>query len=147
TAVTLSVSATRAPPLSSLLLHETDEDVFERALRRLEILENDSGVAQPVEQSHDAGSLAFRIVRIRQLGAAVCELKVIRAEWRRKLRQRLLQLQRQPLLAKLLHQLDLVLHEDDRASADHADSVGHLFGLVDVMRRQDDRHSGVSQRA
>ena len=55
--------------------------------------------------------------------------------------QRLLQLQRQLLPAELAHQLGLVLDQDDLALADDADAVGHLLGLVDVVRGQDDRHA------
>ena len=51
-------------------------------------------------------------------------------------------LQRQLLLAELAHQLGLVLDQDDLALADDADAVGHLLGLVDVVRGQDDRHAG-----
>ena len=58
-----------------------------------------------------------------------------------------MQLQRQLLLAELAHQLGLVLDQDDLALADDADAVGHLLGLVDVVRGQDDGHAAVAQRA
>src|SRR5207237_2615388 len=60
-----------SPSRSSLLLHQADEDIFERALRRLQILEDDAGIAQPVEQRHAAGPLAFRVVSMRPPRAAV----------------------------------------------------------------------------
>ena len=52
--------------------------------------------------------------------------------------QRRLQLQGQLLLAELAHQHVLVLDHDQLALADHADAVGHLLGLLDVVRGQDD---------
>ena len=47
-------------------------------------------------------------------------------------------MQLEPLLAELLHQAGLVLDQDDLALVDDADAVGHLLGLFDVMRGQDD---------
>ena len=49
----------------------------------------------------------------------------------------MLQRQREPPLAELSHQPSLVLDQDDAAPVDDADAVGHLLGLLDVMRRQD----------
>ena len=42
----------------------------------------------------------------------------------------------------------LFFHQNDLALVDDADPVGHLFGLVDVMRGQDDgaRRSSLSER-
>ena len=61
--------------------------------------------------------------------------------------ERLLQLQRQLLLAELAHQLGLVLDQDDLALVDDADAVGHLLGLLDVVGGQDDGDAAVAQRA
>jgi hypothetical protein len=57
-----------------------------------------------------------------------------------------LQMQRQLLLAELLHQLGLVLDQDDLALVDDADAVGHLLGFLDVVRGQDDGDAGGAQR-
>ena len=56
-------------------------------------------------------------------------------------------LQRQLLPAELAHELDLVFDEDELALADHAHTIGHLLGLVDVVRGQDDGHAVRLQRA
>ena len=58
---------------------------------------------------------------------------------------RLLQVQRQLLLAELLHQLGLLLDHDQLALVDHADAVGHLLGLVDVVGGQDDGDAAFAQ--
>ena len=56
-------------------------------------------------------------------------------------------MQLQLLLAELLHQVGLVLDQDDLALVDDADAVGHLLGLLDVVRGQDDGDAGGAQRA
>jgi hypothetical protein len=55
--------------------------------------------------------------------------------------------QDQLLLAQHAHELGLVLHQDDLAVVDHADPVGHLLGLLDVVRGQDDGDAAVAQVA
>ena len=57
-----------------------------------------------------------------------------------------MQLQRELLLAELLHQLGLALDQDDLALVDDADAVGHLLGFFDVVRGQDDGDAGGAQR-
>ena len=58
----------------------------------------------------------------------------------------ILQHQRQLLLAELVHERSLVLDQDDFALVDHADSIGHLLGLFNVMRRENDGDAGGAQR-
>ena len=41
----------------------------------------------------------------------------------------------------------LVLDQDELALVDHADAVGHLLGLLDVVRGQDDGDAALAQRA
>ena len=57
-----------------------------------------------------------------------------------------MQLKDQLLLAELVHQLVLVLDQDQLALVDDADPVGHVLRFVDVMRGEDDRHARVAQR-
>src|SRR5690606_40651040 len=59
----------------------------------------------------------------------------------------LLQDQGQLLLAELVHQHVLVFHQNDLALADHADAVGHLLGLLDVVGGEDDGHPTLAQAA
>ena len=82
-----------------------------------------------------------------QLVAVRVERELPLAELRRNLRERLLERQRELPLAELLHQRRLLLHDDQLAVVDDADAVGHFLGLVDVVRRQDDRHALVPQPA
>ena len=77
--------------------------------------------------------------------AESCRLS--RLQLGRKRGERALQVQRQLLLAELLHQDVLVLDQDDLALADHPDPVGHLLGLLDVMGGQDDGDAVLAQRA
>ncbi|MNV68199.1 hypothetical protein D3C71_1610310 [compost metagenome] len=60
---------------------------------------------------------------------------------------RLLQGQRELLFAELAHQHVLVFHDDQLTLADHADAVGHVFGLFDVVGGEDDGGSRVAQLA
>ena len=90
---------------------------------------------------------ALRVVGVDQLAAAVGERQVMGGKLGRNGVERVVQLQRELLLAELAHQLGLVLDQDDLALVDHADAVGHLLGFVDVVRGEDDGHAGVAQRA
>ena len=54
-------------------------------------------------------------------------------------------MQRELLLAELLHERGLLLDHDQLALADDADAVGHLLGLVDVVRGEDDGDARVAQ--
>ncbi len=55
--------------------------------------------------------------------------------------QGILQVQGQLLLAELMHQGGLILDQDQLATADDTDAVGHFLGFLDVMRGQDDGHA------
>src|SRR5262245_10302757 len=57
------------------------------------------------------------------------------------------QMHRELLLPELAHQLGLVLDQDDLAVIDHADAVGHVLGLFDVVRGEDDGHARRAQGA
>ena len=69
------------------------------------------------------------------------------ASARRQRRHRLLQVQGQLPLAQLLHQLGLLLEEDQLALGDDADAIGHLLRFIDVVGRQDDGHAAGAQAA
>ena len=55
-------------------------------------------------------------------------------------------MQLQLLLAEFLHQAGLVLDQDNLALVDDADPVGHLLGLFDVMRGENDGDARGLQR-
>ena len=99
------------------------------------------------KQRGDAGALALGVVGIDQLGAVIHQREPVFREVRRDRVDRLLQLDRQLLLAELAHQFGLVLDQHDLAFRDHADAVGHVFGFLDVMRGQDDGDAGGAQIA
>ena len=104
--------------------------------------------AQVAEQRGDAGALALRVVGVDELAAVVGERPggaAASAVGNR--RRAALQLQRQLLLAELAHQLGLLLDQDQLALVDDADAVGHLLGLLDVVRGEDDGDAAVAQRA
>src|SRR6185437_8082226 len=93
---------------SSVAPHQVDEDVFERRLRGVDVLETDAGRAELVEQRGDAGALAAGIVGVDQLSSVLAERQMVRGERGWHGVERLLQLQRELLLAELAHQLGLV---------------------------------------
>jgi len=55
------------------IAHQGDEDVLERALRRLEVFEADTGPGQALQERSDRGPIAPLIVRIDQICSAVRE--------------------------------------------------------------------------
>src|SRR4051812_41709672 len=59
----------------------------------------------------------------------------------------MLQFEGQLLAAELAHQVGLTLDQDDLAPADHADPVGHLLSLLDVVGGENDRDAGRAQAA
>ena len=63
--------------------HQADENVLERALRRLQILERDAGAVEVVEQRRDAGVLAFGVVGVGQFLAAAGRGQMVGGERRR----------------------------------------------------------------
>ena len=127
--------------------HQADEDVLERALRRLQVAEPDVGAGEVVEQRGDAGALALGVVGVDQLLAARRQRELVAREVVRDRVERVVQLQRELLLAELVHQLGLALDQDDLALVDDADAVGHLLGFFDVVRGEDDGDAGGAQRA
>ena len=128
--------------------HEIDEDVLERALRRVEVGEADAGGAHVVEQRGDAGAPGLRVVGEGQLrgrpATARAGARRAPAGSRRAAR---CSSQHELLLAELAHQLGLLLDEDQLALGDDADAVGHLLGFLDVVRGQDDGDAGGAQLA
>ena len=62
-------------------------------------------------------------------------------------REGLEQVQGQELLAELPHQHRLLLHHDELAFVHYTDAIGHLLGLIEIMRRQDDGDAGRAQGA
>ncbi len=93
---------------------------------------------QRLDQPGDAALLALRLVGVGQSPAVVGKRKPIGRELGRHRVELLLELERHLLLAELVHQLGLVLDQDQLALVDDADPVGHQFGLLDVVRGQDD---------
>src|SRR5262249_28843885 len=128
-------------PAGSLRPHQIDENILERALRGIEVLEPDAGAGKISEESGDARPWALRVVGVDQLAAAIGERQMVAVEFGRNGSDRVMELQCELLLAELVHQLALVLDEDQLALVDDADTIGHVLGLVDVMRGEDDGHA------
>ena len=119
--------------------HQADEDLLERALGGLQVLEVDAGVAQPPQQR--------RRCRCPRPGCRRCS-QLARRRRRAPARSR-----RGPaaapsagaagcsvscLLPSLRISARLVLDQDQLALVDHPDPVGHLLGLLDVVGGEDD---------
>ncbi len=108
----------------------------------------DAGVVEILEQRRDAGPLPVGLVRVDQFGAAVGELEAGGDERPGGMpASACARCSVSCLRPSLRISSRLLLHQDDLALADHADAVGHLLGLVDVVRGEDDRHAGIAQRA
>src|SRR3954451_17655771 len=90
---------------SSPLSDQRHKDVFERALGRLQVLEDDSRLAQIVEQCGDAGALGLRIVGVDQSRSVAGELQSVSRKCRRDSIDCTLQVQNELLLAELAHEL------------------------------------------
>ena len=114
-------------------------------MRGVEVLEHDAGAGKVGEEAGDAGPRTLCVVGIDQLAAAIGERQMMAVELGRNDGERVMQLEGELLLAELVHQLVLVLDEDQLALVDHADAIGHVLGLVDVMRGEDDGHAGIAQ--
>ena len=84
------------------------------------------------------------VVDLRSIGF---ELEVPSGELGGQGGHRLGEVQRHLLLAELLHELVLALDQDQLALVDHAHAIGHLLGLLDVVRGQDDGHALVAELA
>src|SRR4249919_123333 len=124
---------------SRRLPHQADEDVLERGLARMQVLEVDALLVEPAQQRRDAGLLGLRVEGVDERVAIVGQRQRQVREAIGNAFERHLQLDRQLLAAQLAHQPALVFDQDQLALADHADAVGHLLRLFDVMRGEDDR--------
>src|SRR5262245_53482713 len=132
-------------PSSFAVAHQTHEDVLEGTLTRVQVLEPDAKVIQPLEQGRDAGALLVTIESVFQLAPASLQRQSPIAQLQRNEIQRLEKIERQLLLAKLFHQLNFFFDHDQFSLVDHPDSVGHFLGLVDIVSSQDDCHAAFSQ--
>src|SRR5712692_7434612 len=100
----------RGPPAgSSSARHQVDEDVFQRALAGIEISEADAGFVEILKQCGDAGALALRIVVVDESAAVSRQCQAMGSERIRHGIELLMKVERQLLVAELVHQLDLVL--------------------------------------
>ena len=113
----------------------------------IEVRDADAGGAQIAQQAGDAGALALGVVIIGDLASILGEDEVVGRQRRRDRLNLVLQLERQAFAAEFLHQLGLVLDQDDLALVDDADPVRHLLGFVDVMGGEDDGDAGGLQRS
>src|SRR5271166_2301134 len=68
---------------SWLLPHEADEDILQRTLRRVQILEPDPGATDVVEQTGDPGALVLLVIGVNQLAAVVRQCQPVAGERRR----------------------------------------------------------------
>src|SRR5437763_1985432 len=98
------MGARQSITLAGTLVHEADENVFERALARVEVLEGDALVAQPPQQRRDAGALGIGVELIFELGPFRLQLQRPFRKRAGYLAHRLGEVQRQRLAAELLHQ-------------------------------------------
>ena len=62
---------------------QTNEDVLERALRRLEVPEADAGAVEVLQQRRDAGPLAPRVVGVDEVYAGGRESQIVRRQFGR----------------------------------------------------------------
>src|ERR1700729_1580827 len=93
------------------LAYQAHENVLEGALMRLEILDRNRQLAHLVQEQRDAG-IAPSVEGAYERAALIPDLRPPRGEFGRYLRERGLQMQREPLLAELAHQRRLLLDED-----------------------------------
>src|ERR1700685_4044790 len=127
--------------------YQADEDILERALAGMQILDFYVQFAQTLEQRWDTAFLAVGVKGQHQRVALVGQFQREASERCGHLRQRLLQLQWQLLLAELAHESAFLFDDDQLAAADYADAIRHLFGLLDVVSREDDGDAIVAQAA
>src|SRR5919109_457850 len=126
---------------SFAVAHQADEDVFERALIRVQILELNPEFAQPFDQGRNVPAFLIAVKGVFQLVPGRLARQSPVAQLQRNRRQRLEQAKGQLFLAELFHQLDFILDHDQLALVNHPDSIRHLLRLVDVVGGQDDRHT------
>src|SRR5215468_7156552 len=132
-------------PSSFAVAHQTDKDVFEGALTSIQVFKTDAKVIQLLEQGRDASALLVTVESVFQLAATRLQSQSPIAQLQRNDSQRLEKIERQPLLAKLFHQLDFFFDHDQFSLVNDPDPVGHFLGLIDIVSSQDDRHTGFSQ--
>src|SRR5690606_19893763 len=125
--------------------YQAYENVLQRALAGSKVLELDAMLVQPPQKFGDARALALGVEGVCQLQAIAGQRQRISGQVRGYAGKRSLQLERQLLLAKFLHQRDLVLDEDDLPTIDDPDAIGHFLGLLDIVGRQNDGDSIVAQ--
>ncbi len=113
----------------------------------LQVANAHAGLAQLAEQRGDAGALGSRVVVVDQLMAVAADREIEGGEAGRNGVEPIDDLQDEALLAELAHQLGFLLDQDHLAFVDDADAVGHLLGLFDVVRGEDDGDAGCAQRA
>ena len=129
-------------------VHQVDEDVLERALRRLQVLEPDAGGAQSLEQRGDAGALALRVVGVDRARAPSGAARGVGCEAPAALRSSgCCRCSVSCFLPSLRISSALSSTRMISPLRDDADAVGHLLGFVDVVRGQDDRDAGSLQPA
>ena len=133
---------------SSLLPDQTDENVLQRALRRLEVLEADAGAVEIAQQRGDAGALALGVVGVDR---APCRRRAsVRCARRASsgiASSRCCRCSVSCFLPSLRISSAFSSTRMSSPLVDDADPVGHLLGFLDVVRRQDDGDAGCAQRA
>ena len=128
-------------------MDEADEDLFERALVRVEVGEIDAEIAQAGEQRRHAGALGVAIEDVAQLTPVGDQLQLPIGEFGRDGGEGGSKLDGQLLAAELLHQRMLFFDQHQLAAVDHADAIGHFLRLLDVMGGEDDGDAALAQLA
>ena len=113
----------------------------------MQVAESDTREIEILEQGGDAGALALRVVGVDDFATAGGKRQSMRRKGLRYRLEPFLQVKRQLFLAELAHELGLVLDQNDFPLVHHPDAVGHLFGFVNVMGRQDDGYTFSTQCA
>src|SRR5690242_11658914 len=95
--------------------HQADEDILERAFARMEVLDVDVELGEPLEERRNAALATMGVVGHDQRMPIVGQLERVTAERCRQRGERLLQLQSELLLTELAHETSLLLDYDQRA--------------------------------
>src|SRR5262245_20783238 len=132
-------------PSSFAVAHQTDKDVFEGALTSVQVFETDAKIIQPLEQGRDASAFLVTVESVFQLAPPGLQSQSPIAQLQRNASQRLEQIERQLLLAKLFHQLDFFFDHDQFSLVNYPNPIGHFLDLIDIVSGQDDRHATFSQ--
>src|SRR5918999_4991772 len=131
-------------PRSGALAYQADENILERALTRVQILEPDPEIADPSQQRGDPRAFGVGVENVFEFGSAVLQRETPVGEFGGDRCHRLLQMESELFLAELFHQRGLLLDHDELSFADHPDAVGHLLSLLDVVGGQDDGRAGLA---